>query len=264
MEYGFLNGVNCLFTLILVFGVILSICIGRLGAKWGILSFLAVFVVIGVGLTQSYEKLIYTDALAFRYKIAIEQGQNNGFSERYYESISNQATINSLMASMNSNRGKIGYEYGYGASDVSQQPIALYFTSVKAENFAPIIVPGVICLLWWFGLFLVRRSAERTDKKLSEQRTELERLEEHIKLLESKRKEQERIINEFDPDMLKLKSADLLSEIRKSESKLSELRNDKAKLYLEVSELKTKKEQLSEKLVAKSVDADERKRLMRI
>lgn len=264
MDFGFLNGINCLFTLILVFGVILSIYVAQWGFKWSILSFILVAFIMCFGLSQAYEKVLFTDSLAYRYKIAIEQGQSNGFSERYYESASNRDSINQLMASININKGRIGYEYGYGASDVDREPIALYISSVKAEHYAPVIVPGVICFLWWFGLFLVRRSAERTDKKLSEQRTELEKLEEHIKFLENKRNEQERIIKAFDPDTLKLKSADLISDIRKSERKLSELRNDKAKLYLEVSELKTEKEKLSEKLVAKSADIDERKRLMRI
>lgn len=264
MDFGFLNGINCLFTLILVFGVILSIYVAQWGFKWSILSFILVAFIMCFGLSQAYEKVLFSDSLAYRYKIAIEQGQSNGFSERYYESASNRDSINQLMASININKGRIGYEYGYGASDVDREPIALYISSVKAEHYAPVIVPGVICFLWWFGLFLVRRSAERTDKKLSEQRTELEKLEEHIKFLEHKRNEQERIIKAFDPDTLKLKSADLISDIRKSERKLSELRNDKAKLYLEVSELKTEKEKLSEKLVAKSTDVDERKRLMRI
>ena len=264
MDFGFLNGINCLFTLILVFGVILSIYVAQWGFKWSILSFILVAFIMCFGLSQAYEKVLFADSLAYRYKIAIEQGQSNGFSERYYESASNQDSINQLMASLNINKGRIGYEYGYGASDVDREPIALYISSVKAEHYVPVIVPGVICFLWWFGLFLVRRSAERTDKKLSEQRTELEKLEEHIKFLENKRNEQERIIKAFDPDTLKLKSADLISDIRKSERKLSELRNDKAKLYLEVSELKTEKEKLSEKLVAKSSDIDERKRLMRI
>lgn len=264
MDFGFLNGINCLFTLILVFGVILSIYVAQWGFKWSILSFILVAFIMCFGLSQAYEKVLFADSLAYRYKIAIEQGQSNGFSERYYESASNQDSINQLMASININKGRIGYEYGYGASDVDREPIALYISSVKAEHYAPVIVPGVICFLWWFGLFLVRRSAERTDKKLSEQRTELEKLEEHIKFLDDKRNEQERIIKAFDPETLKLKSADLISDIRKSERKLSELRNDKAKLYLEVSELKTEKEKLSEKLVAKSANVDERKRLMRI
>ena len=264
MDFGFLNGINCLFTLILVFGVILSIYVAQWGFKWSILSFILVAFIMCFGLSQAYEKVLFTDSLAYRYKIAIEQGQSNGFSERYYESASNRDSINQLMASININKGRIGYEYGYGASDVDREPIALYISSVKAEHYAPVIVPGVICFLWWFGLFLVRRSAERTDKKLSEQRTELEKLEEHIKFLDDKRNEQERIIKAFDPETLKLKSADLISDIRKSERKLSELRNDKAKLYLEVSELKTEKEKLSEKLVSKSTNVDERKRLMRI
>ena len=264
MDFGFLNGINCLFTLILVFGVILSIYVAQWGFKWSILSFILVAFIMCFGLSQAYEKVLFSDSLAYRYKIAIEQGQSNGFSERYYESASNQDSINQLMASININKGRIGYEYGYGASDVDREPIALYISSVKAEHYAPVIVPGVICFLWWFGLFLVRRSAERTDKKLSEQRTELEKLEEHIKFLDDKRNEQERIIKAFDPETLKLKSADLISDIRKSERKLSELRNDKAKLYLEVSELKTEKEKLSEKLVSKSTNVDERKRLMRI
>lgn len=168
------------------------------------------------------------------------------------------------MASLNINKGRIGYEYGYGASDVEREPIALYISSVKAEHYAPVIVPGVICFLWWFGLFLVRRSAERTDKKVIELRTEVEKLEQITQHLDERRKQQERIINAFDPDTLKCKSADLLEEIRKSENKLCELRNVKAKLSLEVSGLKTQKEKLSEKLVAKSSDIDERKRLMRI
>lgn len=264
MDFGFLNGINCLFTLILVFGVILSIYVAQWGFKWSILSFILVAFIMCFGLSQAYEKILFTDSLAYRYKIAIEQGQSNGFSERYYESASNRDSINQLMASININKGRIGYEYGYGASDVDREPIALYISSVKAEHYAPVIVPGVICFLWWFGLFLVRRSAERTDKKLSEQRTELEKLEEHIKFLDDKRNEQERIIKAFDPETLKLKSADLISDIRKSERKLSELRNDKAKLYLEVSELKTEKEKLSEKLVSKSTNVDERKRLIRI
>ena len=210
------------------------------------------------GLSQAYEKVLFADSLAYRYKIAIEQGQSNGFSERYYESASNQDSINQLMASLNINKGRIGYEYGYGASDVDREPIALYISSVKAEHYAPVIVPGVICFLWWFGLLLVRRSAERTDKKVIELRTEVERLEQITQHLDERRKQQERIINDFDPDTLKCKSADLLEEIRKSENKLCELRNVKAKLSLEVSGLKTQKEKLSEKLVAKSSDIDER------
>ena len=122
----------------------------------------------------------------------------------------------------------------------------------------------VICFLWWFVLFLVRRSAERKDKKVIELRTEVEKLEQITQHLDERRKQQERIINDFDPDTLKCKSADLLEEIRKSENKLCELRNVKAKLSLEVSGLKIEKEKLSEKLVAKSSDVDERKRLMRI
>ena len=187
------------------------------------------------GLSQAYEKVLFADSLAYRYKIAIEQGQSNGFSERYYESASNQDSINQLMASLNINKGRIGYEYGYGASDVDREPIALYISSVKAEHYAPVIVPGVICFLWWFGLLLVRRSAERTDKKVIELRTEVERLEQITQHLDERRKQQERIINDFDPDTLKCKSADLLEEIRKSENKLCELRNVKAKLSLEVS-----------------------------
>ena len=216
------------------------------------------------GLSQAYEKVLFADSLAYRYKIAIEQGQSNGFSERYYESASNQDSINQLMASLNINKGRIGYEYGYGASDVDREPIALYISSVKAEHYAPVIVPGVICFLWWFGWFLVRRSAERTDKKVIELRTEVEKLEQITQHLDERRKQQERIINDFDPDTLKCKSADLLEAIRKSENKLCELRNVKAKLSLEVSGLKVEKEKLSEKLVAKSSDIDERKRLMRI
>ena len=92
--------------------------------------------------------------LRIAIKIAIEQGQSNGFSERYYESASNQDSINQLMASININKGRIGYEYGYGASDVDREPIALYISSVKAEHYAPVIVPGVICFLWWLGYFL--------------------------------------------------------------------------------------------------------------
>lgn len=264
MDFGFLNGINCLFTLILVFGVILSIYVARWGFKWSILSFILVAFIMCFGLSQAYEKVLFADSLAYRYKIAIEQGQSNGFSERYYESASNQDSINQLMASLNINKGRIGYEYGYGASDVEREPIALYISSVKAEHYAPVIVPGVICFLWWFGLFLVRRSAERTDKKVIELRTEVEKLEQITQHLNERRKQQERIINDFDPDTLKCKSADLLEEIRKSENKLCELRNVKAKLSLEVSGLKIEKEKLSEKLVAKSSDVDERKRLMRI
>ena len=255
MDFGFLNGINCLFTLILVFGVILSIYVAQWGFKWSILSFILVAFIMCFGLSQAYEKVLFADSLAYRYKIAIEQGQSNGFSERYYESASNQDSINQLMSSLNINKGRIGYEYGYGASDVEREPIALYISSVKAEHYAPVIVPGVICFLWWFGLFLVRRSAERTDKKVIEQITQ------H---LDERRKQQERIINDFDPNTLKCKSADLLEAIRKSENKLCELRSVKAKLYLEVSGLKIEKEKLSEKLVAKSSDIDERKRLMRI
>ena len=70
-----------------------------------------------------------------------------------------------------------------------------------------------------FGLFLGRRSAERTDKKVIELRTEVEKLEQITQHLDERRKQQERIINDFDPDTLKCKSADLLEEIRKSENK---------------------------------------------
>lgn len=68
----------------------------------------------------------------------------------------------------------------------------------------------------------------------------------------------------FDEETLKSKNADLVYEIRRTEYQLSELRNDKAKLSSEVSVLKSEKAKLSKKLVAKSTDIDERKRLMRI
>ena len=90
-------------------------------------------------------------------------------------------------------------------------------------------------------VIFVRRSAERTDKKVIELRTEVEKLEQITQHLDERRKQQERIINDFDPDTLKCKSADLLEEIRKSENKLCELRNVKAKLSLEVSGLKGRK-----------------------
>lgn len=59
------------------------------------------------GLSQAYEKVLFADSLAYRYKIAIEQGQSNGFSERYYESASNQDSINQLMASLTSTRDEL-------------------------------------------------------------------------------------------------------------------------------------------------------------
>ena len=216
------------------------------------------------GLSYSYERVLSDDATAYRYKIAIEQGQSKGFSTRYYESTSNQERINKMMSSLDINKGRIGYEYGYGASDIVGEPIALYITSVRAEQYAPVIVPAVICFLWWFGLLLVRRSAERTDKKLSEQRAECKKLEDVIKELNHKKVEYERMVIAFDEETLKSKNADLVYEIRRTEYQLSELRNDKAKLSSEVSVLKSEKAKLSKKLVAKSTDIDERKRLMRI
>lgn len=187
MEFGFLNGINCLFTLVLVFGVVVSIYCLRWGAKWGVFGFILVSIVMWTGLSYSYERVLSDDATAYRYKIAIEQGQSNGFSTRYYESTSNQERINKMMSSLDINKGRIGYEYGYGASDIVGEPIALYITSVRAEQYAPVIVPAVICFLWWFGLLLVRRSAERTDKKLSEQRAECKKLEDVIKELNHKK-----------------------------------------------------------------------------
>ena len=67
-----------------------------------------------------------------------------------------------------------------------------------------------------------------------------------------------------DPDTLKCKSADLLEEIRKSENKLCELPECKSKTFFRSEWAESREEKLSEKLVAKSSDIDERKRLMRI
>ena len=49
------------------------------------------------------------------------------------------------------------------------------------------------------GCFFGRRSAERTDKKVIELRTEVEKLEQITQHLDERRKQQERIINDFRP-----------------------------------------------------------------
>ena len=140
------------------------------------------------------------------------------------------ALIN-LWLPLNINKGRIGYEYGYGASDVEREPIALYISSVKAEHYAPCYCARCYLFLMVVWVIFVRRSAERTDKKVIELRTEVEKLEQITQHLDERRKQQERIINDFDPDTLKCKSADLLEEIRKSENKLCELRNVKSKTF---------------------------------
>ena len=105
MDFGFLNGINCFLRLFWCLGVILSIYVAQWGFKWSILSFILVGFIMCFGLSQAYEKVLFADSLAYRYKIAIEQGQSNGFSERYYESASNQDSINQLMASLNNQQG---------------------------------------------------------------------------------------------------------------------------------------------------------------
>lgn len=264
MDFGFLNGINCLFTLILVFGVVISIYVAKWGVKWSVLGFILVSMVIWFGLGQAYENVLFADSLAYRYKIAIEQGQSNGFSERYYASESNQESINKLMASLNINKGQIGYEYGYGASDVENHALSLYLTSVKSEEYAPVIIPGVILFLLYFGYFVIRQYLEKIDYKWKTKNEQISLLDERIQELENMKKQYQEIIDEFDPEALKNKNRELISKIDELRVQFHSLQESKEKLLKEVNDLKQKKSELSEKLVTKAKDSDERQRLMRI
>ena len=69
------------------------------------------------------------------------------------------------MASLNINKGRIGYEYGYGASDVEREPIALYISSVKAEHYAPVLCQVLSVSYGGLGYFLAADpQSERTKK----------------------------------------------------------------------------------------------------
>lgn len=146
MDYSFCFGIDLIITMLIIFMLALGIYVFRNGPIMsGIIATLTGMIVVYMAMTMPYEDALQQDATAYRYKIAIEENLDNGFSQHFYEEDDDDraAIINSIK-NADLVRGKLGVQYGYGAKDTEQHYIRLYLDTLLRLYFLPLILPIIV------------------------------------------------------------------------------------------------------------------------
>lgn len=147
MDYSFCFGIDLIITMLIIFMLVLGIYVFRNGPIMsGIIATLTGIIVVYMAMTTLYEDVLQQDAAAYRYKIAIEENLDDGFSQHFYEELDDDgraAIINSIK-NADLVRGKLGVQYGYGAKDTEQHYIRLYLDTLLRLYFLPLILPIIV------------------------------------------------------------------------------------------------------------------------
>lgn len=146
MDYSFCFSIDLIITMLIIFTLALGIYVFRNGPIMsGIIATLTGIIVVYMAMTTLYEDALQQDATAYRYKIAIEENLDNGFSQHFYEEDddSRAAIINSIK-NADLIRGKLGVQYGYGAKDTEQHYIRLYLDTLFRLYFLPLVLPIIV------------------------------------------------------------------------------------------------------------------------
>lgn len=181
MDYSFCFGIDLIITMLIIFMLALGIYVFRNGPIMsGIIAMLTGMIVIYMAMTTFYEDVLQQDAVAYRYKIAIEENLDNGFSQHFYEEDDDgRAAIINSIKNADLIRGKLGVQYGYGAKDTERHYIRLYLDTLLRLYFLPLVLPIIVLPMLIAGGYrlatisirsydAVKKEKESVEKELSQ------------------------------------------------------------------------------------------------
>lgn len=181
MDYSFCFGIDLIITMLIIFMLALGIYVFRNGPIMsGIIAMLTGMIVIYMAMTTFYEDVLQQDAVAYRYKIAIEENLDNGFSQHFYEEGDDgRAAIINSIENADLIRGKLGVQYGYGAKDTERHYIRLYLDTLFRLYFLPLVLPIIVLPMLIAGGYrlvtisirsydAVKKEKESLEKELSQ------------------------------------------------------------------------------------------------
>lgn len=182
MDYSFFFGIDLIITMLIISMLALGIYVFRNGPIMsGIIATLTGIIVIYMAMTTFYEDVLQQDAAVYRYKIAIEENLDNGFSQHFYEELDDDgraAIINSIR-NADLMRGKLGVQYGYGAKDTERHYIRLYLDTLLRLYLLPLVLPIIVLPMLIAGGYrlvtisirsydAVKKEKESIEKELSQ------------------------------------------------------------------------------------------------
>lgn len=151
MDYSILWTDDLIITFVGVSGLVFTGYTINARVNW---KYILVLILAFLGLTYYAAEVCYSrtlnqhdDALAYLYKQAIEVYPESNYAQKYYEmSPEEQGEINNLISNMDSNRGKIGYYYGYATLGSTRDAARLWGTSMFKMYGTPAIIPVILVL----------------------------------------------------------------------------------------------------------------------
>lgn len=176
IDYSFFFGIDLMITMLIIFMLSLGIYVLRNGTFMsGIIATLIGIIVIYMAMTTSYEDVLQQDAAMYRYKIAIEENLDNGFSQHFYElDDDGRAAIINSIKNADLMRGKLGVQYGYGAKDTEQHYIRLYLDTLLRLYFLPLVLPIIVLPMLIAGGYKLATISIRSYDAVKKQKESLE------------------------------------------------------------------------------------------
>lgn len=162
--------------MLIIFTLALGIYVFRNGPIMsGIIATLTGIIVVYMAMTTLYEDALQQDAIAYRYKIAIEENLDNGFSQHFYEKDDDgRAAIINSIKNADLMRGKLGVQYGYGAKDTEQHYIRLYLDTLLRLYFLPLVLPIIVLPMLIAGGYKLATISIRSYDAVKKQKESLE------------------------------------------------------------------------------------------
>lgn len=149
----------------------------------GIIAMLTGMIVIYMAMTTFYEDVLQQDAVAYRYKIAIEENLDNGFSQHFYEEDDDgRAAIINSIKNADLIRGKLGVQYGYGAKDTERHYIRLYLDTLLRLYFLPLFLPIIVLPMLIAGGYKLATISIRSYDAVKKEKESLEKELSQIKV----------------------------------------------------------------------------------
>ena len=184
MDYSFCFGIDLIITMLIIFMLALGIYVFRNGPFMsGIIAMLTGMIVIYMAMTTFYEDVLQQDAVAYRYKIAIEENLDNGFSQHFYEEDDDgRAAIINSIKNADLIRGKLGVQYGYGAKDTERHYIRLYLDTLLRLYFLPLFLPIIVLPMLIAGGYKLATISIRSYDAVKKEKESLEKELSQIKV----------------------------------------------------------------------------------
>lgn len=184
MDYSFCFGIDLIITMLIIFMLALGIYVFRNGPIMsGVIAMLTGTIVIYMAMTTFYEDILQQDAVAYRYKIAIEENLDNGFSQHFYEEDDDgRAAIINSIKNADLIRGKLGVQYGYGAKDTERHYIRLYLDTLFRLYFLPLVLPIIVLPLLIAGGYRLVTISIRSYDEVKKEKESLEKELSQIKV----------------------------------------------------------------------------------